>query len=26
LIQGQAQDVSRLGVSQRGCGKYDKTL
>jgi hypothetical protein len=26
LIQGQAQDVSLLGVSQRGCGKRDKTL
>jgi hypothetical protein len=26
LIEGQAQDVNLLGVSQRGCGKHDKTL
>jgi hypothetical protein len=26
LIQGQAQDASLLGVPQRRCGKYDKTL
>jgi len=26
LIEGQAQDASLLGLSQRCCGKYDKTL